>query len=373
MIDLAYYTYILLNNHECVVIPGLGGFITRKKSALIHATQNLFIPPSKHLIFNGQLVHNDGLLAHLIARDNAISYETAIHRVENAVNDLLFRLYKGDSVSFENIGTLTCRNGLLKFEAAQGQDIQDESYGLNSFMMPLLQAEKYRPVRTKAPRKSVKPYQAAAVTTFLVLGLATTFFHTTSVQDYMQSNIMPKVFHIMMNASGTSETTPTASGTAPVDNNAIAATPDAGTYLSEHLLMQPENLFIVPAHTNDPIPEVLPEAPVVENSDVVVADDAVSEAVPSLLNPEEGRYYIIIGSFQKFSLADKLYKEVTEKGYHKVEILDIPGSSYRRVSLQSFDTYREAKKCLDEVQDEMQVDAWIMKGKSHKKSQETNG
>jgi len=78
MIDLSRYIYELLHSHECVVAPGLGGFIIRKKNAVVYVAQNLFAPPSKHLHFNAQLTHNDGLLAHHISKETGVSYEKGV-------------------------------------------------------------------------------------------------------------------------------------------------------------------------------------------------------------------------------------------------------------------------------------------------------
>ena len=46
-------TYIseLLYRHDCVILPGLGGFITNYRSAQIHPVSHTLRPPSKSISF----------------------------------------------------------------------------------------------------------------------------------------------------------------------------------------------------------------------------------------------------------------------------------------------------------------------------------
>ena len=57
------YICELLYDHDCVIIPGLGGFIANFEPARIIRKQHTIMPPSKKIAFNGKLKNNDGLLA----------------------------------------------------------------------------------------------------------------------------------------------------------------------------------------------------------------------------------------------------------------------------------------------------------------------
>ena len=63
----------LLSAHDCVIIPGLGGFIGNYSPARIDPVHHAFQPPFKKLLFNINLKQNDGLLANAVAD----SYGTA--------------------------------------------------------------------------------------------------------------------------------------------------------------------------------------------------------------------------------------------------------------------------------------------------------
>jgi hypothetical protein len=52
----------LLFEHDCVIIPGFGGFVAQYSSASFEEISQSFVPPSKSILFNKNLINNDGLL-----------------------------------------------------------------------------------------------------------------------------------------------------------------------------------------------------------------------------------------------------------------------------------------------------------------------
>ena len=63
----------LLYFHDCVILPGFGGFIANNVNAKISAS-NIFSPPAKAIAFNRNLNNDDGLLADHIVRKEKLSY-----------------------------------------------------------------------------------------------------------------------------------------------------------------------------------------------------------------------------------------------------------------------------------------------------------
>ena len=364
MIDLSGYIYELLHTHECVVVPELGGFIIRKKNAVIYVAQNLFAPPSKHLHFNAQLTHNDGLLAHHISKATGISYEKTMEDVSETVSEILYQLYKGKSVVFNNIGTISHQNGFFKFESSTESDIQDESYGLNSFIMPILHPtrERKRPMtvrkeRKKSQRSPIKAYRIAAVIAFLILGIGGYFLKTEPVQDYVKSSLYPQI-HLLIKDFFTEKQPVTV-----VDNTVVS---EEQPVVSEEQPVVSEEQPVVSEGEEDT------DIAAIEETEIVAQEEMFSEetAAPTITNvsennlmqpPTVGQYYIIIGAFKNSKLAENLCKQMRDNGYHSTTILDIPASTYRRVSLQSFDNLTSAQKSLIEVQQKIQEDAWVMK------------
>jgi cell division protein FtsN len=340
-----------------VVAPELGGFIIRKKNAAVYVAQNLFAPPSKYLHFNSQLTHNDGLLAHHISKETGTSYEKALEAIHEAVSDILYRLYKGESVVFDNIGAISNRNGFLKFEPASEQNIQDESYGLNSFIMPMLQPERHRnrPIaarkeRKKRERKPIRRYQVAAVIAFLLLGIGGYFLQTDHVQDYMKSSLYPQISLLVKDFWGEKDVP------AVVDDIVSPETQPVVSEQEEETDMTPEEF--AEEESSSTSEERLAEE---TTESVVISSDVLGSSL--MQTPVFGQYYIIIGAFQQPELAEKLCKRMKDNGYDAA-ILDIPESRYRRVALQSFDNLASAQESLRAVKQNIQEDAWVLKWKN---------
>ena len=84
---LIYHIEFLLHEHNCVIVPDLGGFVINA----IHSNRddsNLLNPPSCELVFNRDLIHNDGLLAQSYMKTYDLSFERAMWRIDNEVVEL---------------------------------------------------------------------------------------------------------------------------------------------------------------------------------------------------------------------------------------------------------------------------------------------
>ena len=62
MIELAKHIEVLLLENDCVIVPGLGGFIAHYRSSIYNKEMREFYPPVRTIGFNPKLVMNDGLL-----------------------------------------------------------------------------------------------------------------------------------------------------------------------------------------------------------------------------------------------------------------------------------------------------------------------
>lgn len=74
VIEFARHIEILLLDNDCVIIPGLGGFVAHHISARYDEDDGLFLPPYRTLGFNPQLTLNDSLLAQSYADAYDISF-----------------------------------------------------------------------------------------------------------------------------------------------------------------------------------------------------------------------------------------------------------------------------------------------------------
>ena len=67
----------LLYKHDCVIVPHFGGFVARNNASSFSKGNNLLYPASKHVLFNKNLTHNDGLLFSALMQEKGIDFQAA--------------------------------------------------------------------------------------------------------------------------------------------------------------------------------------------------------------------------------------------------------------------------------------------------------
>ncbi len=133
------YIYELLQRHDCVVVPNLGGFICNYLPAQIHPVSHRFLPPSKSIRFNGQILKTDGLLAHYVADCESISIQSAIEIIDKYVISIKNDLNHKKEAEIPKIGLLVVNfKGQIFFEANQKENFLLDSFGLESIESPAI-------------------------------------------------------------------------------------------------------------------------------------------------------------------------------------------------------------------------------------------
>ena len=96
----------LLLRHNCVIIPSFGGFVAKQTGASIDYRNGVMSPPKKSLLFNRQLINNDGLLIAELAVSNGIDYNVSTKIVGDLVDAWNVQLRKGERISIDKVGFL---------------------------------------------------------------------------------------------------------------------------------------------------------------------------------------------------------------------------------------------------------------------------
>ena len=132
MIQLARHIEILLLDNDCVIVPGLGGFMAHHVCARYCAETETFLPPMRQLGFNSQLQINDSLLAQSYIEAYDISYPEAITRIESEVRELNQLLQNEGECELNDIGLLKLNiEGNIEFIPCDAGILTPELYGLN--------------------------------------------------------------------------------------------------------------------------------------------------------------------------------------------------------------------------------------------------
>ena len=143
MIKLDRHIEILLLSNDCVIVPGLGGFMAHHVDARFDEADGTFLPPLRTLGFNPRLTMNDSLLVQSYIEAFDISYPEALRRIEAEVEELRQHLESEDCYELNGLGTLRLNNdGNLEFEPCEAGILTPDLYGLSTFeLMPLATEE----------------------------------------------------------------------------------------------------------------------------------------------------------------------------------------------------------------------------------------
>ncbi|MEI7662370.1 MAG: SPOR domain-containing protein [Bacteroidota bacterium] len=127
----------LLSEHDCVIIPGLGGFIGNYSPARIDPVYHTFQPPYKKLLFNINLKQNDGLLANTVADSAGTSYNDACTLIDQFTEECRLLLKDRTAVVIPGVGQLNSgKEGNIQFEQDKNINLLPDSYGFVSFISP---------------------------------------------------------------------------------------------------------------------------------------------------------------------------------------------------------------------------------------------
>ena len=134
MIELERHIEILLLDNDCVIVPGLGGFVAHHADARFDGRDNTFLPPMRTLGFNPKLNMNDSLLAQSYVEAYDISYPEALGRIDQDVDELKQALERDGFYELSDIGVLTINaEGNYEFEPCESGILTPELYGLAGF------------------------------------------------------------------------------------------------------------------------------------------------------------------------------------------------------------------------------------------------
>ena len=132
----------LLYRYQCVTVPGFGAFLTETVSAHVTGSASSFFPPKKVVSFNANVKNNDGLLANHVALQEKMSYELAVIKIGDVVNEWTYLLQNRNRVVLKNIGEISANNEMnWVFEPANTVNYLTDSFGLSSFVSPEITRE----------------------------------------------------------------------------------------------------------------------------------------------------------------------------------------------------------------------------------------
>lgn len=157
----------LLENHSCVVIPSLGGFVVNDGVVACPAESGLFSPPSKEVIFNPILNHNDGLLVQEISQQEKISFDEANQIIINWVLEIKESVDQKGFCEVGDYGAFFKVGSRFSFKVKKWHLCTNSCYGLTDFYFPPLVLEQSVKKQTNRGASHLVWASAAAIALLL--------------------------------------------------------------------------------------------------------------------------------------------------------------------------------------------------------------
>lgn len=321
----------LLFDHECVIVPGFGAFLTRYYSAEVNHATHMMRPPSKRVHFNASIKENEGLLAKAISHTEGVSYSKALDIIKAEVVSWKQALGNSKKLNLPGIGRLYIdeASGKLQFSPSLETNYSAASYGLSIFRSPAIQREaQIRKTIHKAIEKHVV------------------------------------VEHPETKARRVASWIPWAAALGPV----ILASVIGYSYFTQGTLNPMDNVagiswmqFSRPVEKmeNAPSNTVSHKTPESEVTPVITETTASTEE--ELPNAEEvvleKGFYIIVGSFKDVENAETYIHQLSAKGYDAY--LADGDKRFYRVAVGQYPSHESAEMALTAVKQNLQPQSWI--------------
>lgn len=133
--------YLLLE-HDCVIIPQLGGFLAKRVPSEWIKEESLFLPPYRTVRFNEHLCHGNTLLVDTLAERCSITPAEAEKQVAQFVQHIRMELLENGSIDFGSIGVMMQEGAgqPITFSPCKAGVTTPGLYGLDSFRMEKIEA-----------------------------------------------------------------------------------------------------------------------------------------------------------------------------------------------------------------------------------------
>lgn len=406
---IARYVGNLLYDYECVVIPGLGGFLTNDKPVSINEVTHNFSPSFREIHFNIHLRTNDGLLINHVAQQEQIGYKTAKLRVDQFVFQCHNALNSGKKINFKNIGSIfldTEQN--IVFQQNTKVNYNPDSFGLGNLVSPAIRRvsdeEKVKNIvkssvkknksskkptdRKFTPTKEVKKSSGRKMqanrrtSTFSrnIIFLLIVAFIMGSGYIYMRRHSMLYYFNqyssqIPFFYSSVNDYLSTNINTTSVAKLSRSTASFFPIILEkenkEEISNKEENNSVTIDHQNQQT-----EEPSIEKDNIIVEETPI-EVIEEVMTPvnkttytkinkvspshtySTKKYFIIAGSFSKESNAIRLVNKLKKQGFEAL-IADTNKYGMYRVAFSTFNNRADAENKLLAIRDGSGSDAWLL-------------
>ena len=302
----------LLYRYQCVTVPGFGAFLTETVSAHVTGSASSFFPPKKVVSFNANVKNNDGLLANHVALQEKMSYELAVIKIGDVVNEWTYLLQNRNRVVLKNIGEISVNNEMnWVFEPANTVNYLTDSFGLSSFVSPEITRE--------VLKQEVEALEEKAPI----------IFTPERKRDYSYLKYAA-VFVMMLGAGGFGYK----------------------TYYDQQIETK---TLAVQKNVQEKVQQQIQEATFVISAPVEAVELSVAAPVE-----EKMPYHLVAGAYRSEENANKAIAELKAAGFENAKMLPMNKHNLYPVVYGSFKNLNEAQTERKNIQKSHNAEAWLL-------------
>ena len=302
----------LLYRYQCVTVPGFGAFLTETVSAHVTGSASSFFPPKKVVSFNANVKNNDGLLANHVALQEKMSYELAVIKIGDVVNEWTYLLQNRNRVVLKNIGEISVNNEMnWVFEPANTVNYLTDSFGLSSFVSPEITRE--------VLKQEVEALEEKAPI----------IFTPERKKDYSYLKYAA-IFVVMLGAGGFGYK----------------------TYYDQQIETK---TLAVQKNVQEKVQQQIQQATFVINAPVEAVELSVAAPVE-----EKMPYHLVAGAYRSEENANKAIAELKAAGFENAKMLSMNKHNLYPVVYGSFKNLNEAQTERKNIQKSHNAEAWLL-------------
>lgn len=349
----------LLLSHPCVVLPGLGAFISRDGQPQLNRFNNMLKPSSKGIFFSANVSENDGLVYNSFALLNNKTYTEAVEIISNEIESIKSYLKIHSALRFGELGTFShSQDGVVYFMPASFTPIDKSSFGLEPiYIQPYLVADKKDTSSISIPTNSVKEVSSGAHSILVESEIDTTFEQTvtsTFSKDYQRSILWKVAAAVALItlfglsgskiytyfSKGNTESASLLQNESSINDSKEIETPiQLKPSFSEELT---SSIKIVKSNSENRENERK-----THTLEKIKVDSHIE-----LQNGKSGKFAVIAGSYNIQTNASESATLLIKKGLH-VKMMKYGQCTLIRLILGEFDTEEDAKSLLDQVKGQL--------------------
>lgn len=302
----------LLYRYQCVTVPGFGAFLTETVSAHVTGSASSFFPPKKVVSFNANVKNNDGLLANHVALQEKMSYELAVIKIGDVVNEWTYLLQNRNRVVLKNIGEISVNNEMnWVFEPANTINYLTDSFGLTPFVSPEITRE--------VLKQEVEALEEKAPI----------IFTPERKRDYSYLKYAA-VFVMMLGAGGLGYK----------------------TYYDQQIETK---TLAVQKNVQEKVQQQIQEATFVISAPVEAVELSVAAPIE-----EKMPYHLVAGAYRSEENANKAIAELKAAGFENAKVLPMNKHNLYPVVYGSFKNLNEAQTKRKNIQKSHNAEAWLL-------------